>query len=184
MKGLERVLGTLESQKQELMEATSGEAKYEHQHKVSMVVSCYCSKELRKATDPRLRGPASRPPLAAGASSRNLVPVALRTYIHVDGMERAARAARSNKQSESLVCTLHLSQGDCVARSPTAQARPGVLHQPRVRLQTPAHRLRSDAREVRQEFLRGVHAASVRNLPHRAAISLHTAAARRAARKV
>ena len=33
VKGLERFLGTLETQKQELMETSSGEAKYEHQHK-------------------------------------------------------------------------------------------------------------------------------------------------------
>lgn len=33
VKGLERVLGTLETQTQELMETSSGQAKYEHQHK-------------------------------------------------------------------------------------------------------------------------------------------------------
>ena len=33
MKGLERFLGTVETQTHELMETSSGEAKYEHQHK-------------------------------------------------------------------------------------------------------------------------------------------------------
>ena len=33
MKGIERFLGTLETQSQELMETSSGIAKYEHQHK-------------------------------------------------------------------------------------------------------------------------------------------------------
>ena len=33
MKGLERFLGTVETQTQELMETSSGQAKYEHQHK-------------------------------------------------------------------------------------------------------------------------------------------------------
>ena len=40
VKGLERVLGTLETQTQELMETSSGTAKYEHQHKVRTVECC------------------------------------------------------------------------------------------------------------------------------------------------
>ena len=33
VKGLDRFLGTMETAKQDLMETSSGEAKYEHQHK-------------------------------------------------------------------------------------------------------------------------------------------------------
>ena len=33
VKGLERFMGTLETQTQDLMETSSGQAKYEHQHK-------------------------------------------------------------------------------------------------------------------------------------------------------